>query len=59
MLAVNKTDEYRCFATECLKFAQTAEDETKRAAFLQMARTWFALAKNEWTSTHGGPDEGN
>jgi len=59
MLAVNRSDEYRCFATEYLKFAQTAEDETKRVAFVQMARTWFTLAQNERTSAHGGPDEVN
>ena len=35
------------FAAECLKMAQTAEEEQNRATFLQMARVWFALAEKE------------
>jgi hypothetical protein len=44
---MSRPDEYRRFAAECLKMAQTAEEEQNRATFLQMARVWFALAERE------------
>jgi hypothetical protein len=44
---VNRSDEYRRFAAECLKIAQAAEDEKQRALFLQMARAWLALAQKD------------
>jgi hypothetical protein len=36
--------EYRKFARECLKWAEEAESEELRDAFLQMARDWEAAA---------------
>jgi hypothetical protein len=47
LLSMSRSDEYRRFAAECLKMAQTAEEEQNRATFLQMARMWFALAERE------------
>ena len=47
LLSMSRSDEYRRFAAECLKMAQTAEEEQNRATFLQMARVWFALAERE------------
>jgi hypothetical protein len=47
LLSMSRSDEYRRFAAECLKMAQTAEEEKNRATFLQMARMWFALAERE------------
>lgn len=39
-----KTDEYRQFAVECFRWADEAETEDVREAFLQMARDWTAAA---------------
>jgi hypothetical protein len=47
LLSMSRSNEYRQFAAECLKMAQTAEEEQNRAIFLQMARVWFALAERE------------
>jgi hypothetical protein len=44
---LNRSDEYRRFAAECLKIGQAAEDEKQRALFLQMARAWLALAQKD------------
>ena len=37
-------EEYRQFATECFRWADEAETEEMREAFLQMARDWTAAA---------------
>ena len=47
LLSMSRSDEDRRFAAECLKRAQTAEEEQNRATFLQMAPVWFALAERE------------
>jgi hypothetical protein len=47
---MRKSDDYRRFAAECVKIGQAAEDEQQRALFLQMARTWLALAQKEETN---------
>jgi hypothetical protein len=44
---MNRSDECCRFGEECVKLARTAEDETTRAVFLQMARVWLALAQKE------------
>ena len=38
------SDEYRRFAHECLKMANTTRDPTTRATFMQMAQVWHRLA---------------
>jgi hypothetical protein len=50
-LAMSTSNEFCRFAAQCLKFVRTAEDETNRAVFLQMARIWVALAQKEETSS--------
>lgn len=37
-------DEYRQFAVECFRWADEAETDEIREAFLQMARDWTAAA---------------
>jgi len=56
---MSRSDDYRRFATECLKIARTAEDEQNRALFLQMAQAWFALAQKDETKTdrNGGQED--
>jgi hypothetical protein len=44
---LSRSDDYRRFAAECLKLAQSADDETRRSLFLQMAQAWLALAQRE------------
>jgi len=46
-LQLSKSDNYRRFAAECLKLARSADDETRRSLFLQMAQAWLALAQKE------------
>lgn len=38
------TDTYRLRAAECLAQARSARSETDKAAFLEMAEEWLALA---------------
>lgn len=49
---MSRSDEYRRFAAACLKIERGADDERQRAIFLQMARTWLALAQKEETKAH-------
>ena len=37
-------DEYRAFARECLKWAEEADTDEVRDAFIQMALDWKAAA---------------
>ena len=53
---VSRSDDYRRFAAECMKIASTAEDEQRRAIFVQMARTWLALAQK--AETNADRDDG-
>jgi hypothetical protein len=60
LLLMSRVNEYRRFAAECLKMAQTAEDEQRRSILLQMAQGWLALAQKDETNTDradGGEDE--
>ena len=41
---MQKSDQYRRFAQECLEMARGA-DEPTRAALVQMAQVWFRLAE--------------
>jgi hypothetical protein len=51
LLAMSTSNEFCRFAADCVKLARTAEDETDRNVYLQMARVWVALAQKEETST--------
>jgi hypothetical protein len=53
---MSRSDDYRRFAAECMKIACTADDEQRRAIFVQMARAWFALAQRG--ATNVDRDEG-
>ena len=56
---MSRSDEYRHFAAECLKLAHATADEQRRAVFLQMAQTWFALAQKDDTNADrkGDPED--
>ena len=45
---MQKSDQYRRFAQECLEMARVA-DEPTRAALVQMAQVWFRLAEENAT----------
>ena len=53
---MSRSDDYRRFAAECMKIACTADDEQRRAIFVQMARAWFVLAQRG--ATNVDRDEG-
>ena len=44
---MEKAEQYRRFAQECLKMANATSDERTRALFLQMAQAWFRLAEKK------------
>ena len=43
--SMNKSQQYRRFAQECLELAQSIEDQQSRFMLLEMARVWFRLAE--------------
>jgi hypothetical protein len=43
---LQRSDQYRGFARECLQMAQAADDARARAVLIQMAQVWFRLAKD-------------
>ncbi len=51
---MEKSEQYRRFAEECLKMATAATDERTRAIFMQMAQTWFRLAEEKAQQTDPG-----
>jgi hypothetical protein len=61
LLPMSRSDEYRRFAAECLKFAHAAKDEPSRAVFLKMAQVWLDLARKDETNSDrvAGPEEKN
>ena len=42
---MNRSDEYRRFAAECVKIAQATEDGQRQAVLLKMAEVWLDLAR--------------
>jgi hypothetical protein len=42
---MNRSDEYRRFAAECVKIAQATEDRQRQVVFLKMAEVWLDLAR--------------
>jgi hypothetical protein len=42
---VDRSDQYRHFAQECLEMARTSESEQTRVVLIQMAQVWFRLAE--------------
>jgi hypothetical protein len=59
ILAMSTSNDFCRFAADCVKLARTAEDETHRTVFLQMARVWVALAEKEETSADRNRGEEN
>ena len=57
ILAMSTSNEFCRFAADCVKLARTAEDETDRTVYLQMARVWVALAQKEETSADRNRDK--
>ncbi len=44
-IGVDKSDQYRRFAQECLEMARTSDSEQTRGLLVQMAQVWFRLAE--------------
>jgi hypothetical protein len=42
---MDRSDQYRRFAQECLELARTARSEQSKAVLLQMAQVWNRLAE--------------
>jgi hypothetical protein len=58
---VDRSDQYRRFAQECLEMARTSEGEQTRVVLIQMAQVWFRLAKAHEPENAGAghrPDAG-
>jgi hypothetical protein len=47
---VDRSDQYRRFAQECLEMAQTSDSGQTRVVLIQMAQVWFRLAAAHETS---------
>lgn len=55
---VDKSDQYRRLAQECLEMARTSETDQTRIVLIQMAQVWFRLAEARATDDAGHrPDE--
>jgi hypothetical protein len=50
---VNRSDQYRRFAQECLEMAHASESEQTRVVLIQMAQVWFRLAAARETDDPG------
>ena len=54
---VDRSDQYRRFAQECLEMARTSESEQTRVVLIQMAQVWFRLAEAHASANgRNGPD---
>ena len=42
---MDRSDQYRRFAQECLAMARTSESDQTRVVLIQMAQVWFRLAQ--------------
>ena len=49
---MDRSDQYRRFAQECLEMARTSESDQTRVVLIQMAQVWFRLAE-ALESVHG------
>jgi len=52
---VDRSDQYRRFAQECLEMAHTSESEQTRVVLIQMAQVWFRLAEARATEDGKSP----
>jgi hypothetical protein len=54
---MDRSQEYRRFAEECLKMAGATENEHTRAIFTHMAQVWFRLAEEKENDNDAPKDE--
>jgi hypothetical protein len=52
-----RSEDYRRYAEECLRLAQTTDNETTRATLLQMAQVWLRLAEQTEKASRGSAAE--
>ena len=50
---MERSDQYRRFAQECLEMAHTSESGHARVVLIQMAQVWFRLAETRATGEPG------
>ena len=50
---MDRSDQYRRFAQECLEMARTSESDQTRVVLIQMAQVWFRLAEAHATNRSG------
>ena len=56
---MDRSDQYRRFAQECLEMARTSESDQTRVVLIQMAQVWFRLAAARKSDDAGHrPDAG-
>ena len=48
---MERSDDYRRYAKECLDMANTVQDAKSRASLLQMAQVWLRLAQEHDAKT--------
>ena len=56
---VDRSEQYRRFAQECLGMARTSESEQTRVILIQMAQVWFRLAEARASDAAGRPPDGD
>ena len=55
---MDRSDQYRRFAQECLEMARTSESEQTRVVLIQMAQVWFRLAEARESEDGRSPPSG-
>jgi hypothetical protein len=48
-----RSEDYRRYAEECLRLAQTTDNQQTRASLLQMAQVWLRLAEQAEKASQG------
>jgi len=56
---LDRSDQYRRFAQECLEMARTSDSEQTRVVLIQMAQVWFRLAEARETEEAKAPRGGD
>ena len=56
---MNSIEEYRVQAEDCLRIAQTAEDERDRSLWVTLAQSWLQLAEDATRIKSGQPLDRN
>ena len=50
-----RSEDYRRYAEESLRLAQTTDNQQTRATFLQMAQVWLRLAEQAEKASNDSP----